>query len=172
MPGAVSLLKPEEKMRVRRTPNPPRRGVQVVEAAIVLPVVMMLILGTCSTAMGVYYYQLVATLAREGARYASVHGDQYAPYTGNPVTAYDIYINAIKPMAVGLNLSNLTYQVQFGTAVSGWTSWALSSNSPPTSPPGPLYNGVQVTVTYQWTPDLYITGPLNLTSTSVMPMSF
>ncbi len=54
-------------MRVRRTPNPPRRGVaQVLETAIVLPVVMMLTLGTCSTAMGVYYYQLVATLAREG----------------------------------------------------------------------------------------------------------
>lgn len=168
-------------MRVRRTPNPPRRGIQAVEAAIVLPVVMMLILGTCSTAMGVYYYQLVATLAREGARYASVHGSQYAQY-GPPVQASDIYINAIKPMAVGLNLSNLTYQVQFGTAVSGswvWTSWVSSSNSPPTSynpnsvPPGePLHMGVQVTVTYQWTPDLYITGPINLTSTSVMPMSF
>ena len=130
-------------MRVRRTPNPPRRGVQAVEAAIVLPVVMMLILGTCSTAMGVYYYQLVATLAREGARYASVHGSQYVQpcrYGGTPVTASDIYINAIKPMAVGLNLSNLTYTVQWGTAVSGswvWTSWVSSSTSPPTSPPGP-----------------------------------
>ena len=51
-------------MRVRRTPNPPRRGAQMVETAIVLPVVMMLTLGTCCTAMGVYYYQLVATLAR------------------------------------------------------------------------------------------------------------
>ena len=90
-------------MRVRRTPNPPRRGVQAVEAAIVLPVVMMLTLGTCSTAMGVYYYQLVATLAREGARYASVHGTQYAADTGNPpATAADIYNNAILPMAVGL----------------------------------------------------------------------
>ena len=127
-------------MRVRRTPNPPRRGVQAVEAAIVLPVVMMLILGTCSTAMGVYYYQLVATLAREGARYASVHGTQYAADTGNPpATAADIYINAIMPMAVGLNLSNLTYQVQWGTAVSGswvWTSWVSSSTSLTTSPPG------------------------------------
>src|SRR5271166_2944693 len=155
-------------MRVRRTPNPPRRGVQAVEAAIVLPVVMMLTLGTCSTAMGVYYYQLVATLAREGARYASVHGSQYAPY-GPPVQPSDIYINAIEPMAVGLNLSNLTYQVQWGTydAVSGswvWTAWVSSSTSLTTSPQG-LYNSVQVTVTYQWTPDLYITGPLNLTST-------
>jgi len=134
--------------------------------------------------MGVYYYQLVATLAREGARYASVHGSQYvqpapAGYGGPPVHASDIYLNAIKPMAVGLNLSNLTYQVQWGTAVSGswvWTAWVSSSTSLTTSPPGPsppgLYNGVQVTVTYQWTLDLYITGPLNLTSTSVMPMSF
>ena len=54
-------------MRVRRTPNPPRRGmVEVLETAIVLPVVMMLTFGTWSTAMGVYYYQLVASLARGG----------------------------------------------------------------------------------------------------------
>ena len=169
-------------MRVRRTPNRPRRGVQAVDFACVLPVVIMLTLGTCSTAMGVYYYQLVASLAREGARYASVHGGQYFQNTGNSVQASDIYNNAIKPMAVGLNLNNLTYQVQWGTAVSGswvWTPWVSSSNSPPTSynpnstPPGePLYNGVKVTVTYPWTPDFYITGPLNLTSTSVMPMSY
>jgi len=127
---------------------------QVLETAIVLPVVMMLTLGTCSTAMGVYYYQLVATLAREGARYASVHGTQYAADTGNsPATKADIKNNAILPMAVGLNLNNLTYAVNWNT-----------TNSP--------YNSVSVTVTYQWTPDLYITGPLTLTSTSVMPMSF
>ncbi len=143
-------------MRVRRTPNPPRRGVQMVETAIVLPVVMMLTFGTWSTAMGVYYYQLVASLAREGARYASVHGTQYAADTGNSAaTPADIYNNAILPMAmaVGLTPSHLIYAVIWNT-----------TNSP--------YNSVIVTVTYQWTPDLYITGPLNLTSTSVMPMSY
>ncbi len=142
-------------MRVRRTPNPPRRGAQMVEAAIVLPVVMMLILGTFSTAMGVYYYQLVATLAREGARYASVHGTQYAADTGNSAaTSADIYNNAILPMAVGLNLTPSDVTVAWNTTNS------------------PYNNSVSVTVTYQWTPDLYITGPLNLTSTSVMPMSY
>jgi len=137
-------------MRVRRTPNPPRRGVaQVLETAIVLPVVMMLTLGTCSTAMGVYYYQLVATLAREGARYASVHGTQYAADTGNSVaTAADIYNNAILPMAVGLTPAQLTCVL------------TMTSNT------------ATVTVTYPWTPDLYITGPLNLTSTSVMPITY
>ena len=143
-------------MRVRRTPKPPRRGVQAVEAAIVLPVVMMLTFGTCSTAMGIFYYQQVATLAHEGARYASVHGGLYQQEVngGNPVTASDIYHNAILPMAVGLTPSHLTYSVI-------WNATNM-----------PYNNSVSVTVTYQWTPDLYITGPLYLTSTSVMPMSY
>ncbi len=157
-------------MRVRGTPNPPRRGVaQVLETAILLPVVMMLTLGTCSAAMGVYYYQLVATLAREGARYASVHGWQYQQDVngGNPVTASDIYHNAILPMAVGLTPSHLTYSVTWN-ATNSPTSYNPNSN-----PPGePVNNSVSVTVTYQWTPDLYITGPLYLTRTSVMPMSY
>jgi len=137
-------------MRVRRTPNPPRRGVaQVLETAIVLPVVMMLTLGTCSTAMGVYYYQLVATLAREGARWASVHGPTYqAEHTANAPTSQDVYNNAILPMAVGLTPAQLTCVL------------TMTSNT------------ATVTVTYPWTPDLYITGPLNLTSTSVMPITY
>jgi hypothetical protein len=114
----------------------------------------MLTLGTCVLAMGIHYYQLVATLAREGARYASVHGAQYAAVTGNPAaTSSSVYTNAILPIAVGLNTSNLSYTV----------TWP-SGNSP--------YNPVSVKVTYQWTPGLYITGSINLTSTSVMPMSF
>ncbi len=155
-------------MRVRRTPNPPRRGmVEVLETAIVLPVVFILTRGACSTAMGVYYYQLVATLAREGARYASVHGSLAA-------TKADIYNNAILPMAVGLNTTNLSYQVQLGTKASGswvWTDWDSSSKNPTsaTSAGESQYNSVSVTVGYQWTD---ITGPLSLTSTSVMPMSF
>jgi len=142
-------------MRVRRTPSPPRRGVQAADAAIALPVVIMLTLGTFTTAMGVYYYQLVATLAREGARYASVHGTQYAADTGNSAaTPADIYNNAILPMAVGLNLNPSNLTVTWNTTKS------------------PYNNSVSVTVTYQWTPDFYITGPFNLTSTSVMPMSY
>ena len=136
-------------MRVRRTPNPPRRGIQAVEAAIVLPVVMMLTLGTCSTALGVYYYELVATLAREGARWASVHGPTYqqGPPPANAPTSQDVY-NTILPMAVGLTPAQLTCVL------------TMTSNT------------ATVKVTYQWTPDLYITGPLILTSTSVMPISY
>lgn len=61
-------------MRVRGTSSRPSRGTNAVEAAIALPVAFLLILGTCVIGLGVFRYQQVASLAREGARYASVHG--------------------------------------------------------------------------------------------------
>jgi Flp pilus assembly protein TadG len=165
-----------------------RRGATAVETAVVIPVVLTISLGMVIVGLGIFHYQQVATMAREGARYASVHGSQYATDTGKlAAAASDVYNNAIEPMAAGLNSNNLSYQVQWGTAVnwdtavSGrwvWTPWDSSSKvptsaNPNSSPAGqPMYNGVQVTVTYTWTPGLYITGSINLTSTCVMPMSY
>jgi Flp pilus assembly protein TadG len=169
-------------MRPRRASDRRRRGANLVETAVVMPLLLMLILGTSIVGLGIFQYQQVATLAREGARYASVHGTQYVAVTGNSaMTAANIYTNAILPMAVGLNTSNLSYTIQWGTFASGswvWTSWDSSSPTPTSyntqsTPPGePIYNSVRVTVTYQWTPRMYITGPINLTSKSEMPMSF
>jgi Flp pilus assembly protein TadG len=139
-----------------------------VETALVIPAVLMLTLGMVVIGMGIYSYQQVATLAREGARYASVHGTQYAADTGNSAaTASDVYNNAIKPMAVGLKTEYLSYSV-------GWnTTNSPTSYNPNSTPPGaPIDNTVSVMVTYQWTPELFLTGPINLTSTSVMPMSY
>jgi len=155
-----------------------------VEAAALIPVLLILTIGTCIVGMGIYYYQQVATLAREGSRYASVHGADYAAAQNGGVnmTASTIYTNSILPMATGLNTSNLTYQIKWGTAVSGkwvWTEWDSANDPAPTSPnpssnPAgqPLYNAVRVKVTYQWMPQIYVTGPINVSSTSVMPMSY
>ncbi len=155
-------------MQVGNSSNRRRRGTTTVEAAIVLPTVFLFIIGMCVISLGIYYYQQVASLAREGARYASVHGTQYAADTNNaPATAADIYNNAILPMAVGLNTGSLSYAVSWNTSNSP-TSYSTTS-----TPPGaPVNNSVSVTVTYSWTPELYLTGPINLTSTSVLPMSY
>jgi Flp pilus assembly protein TadG len=149
-------------MRPRRSSDRHRRGSTLVETAVVLPVVLMLTVGTCIIGLGIYRYELVATLAREGARYASVHGTEYAAAkTGNvAATPATIYQNAILPLAAGIDTAYLTYSVTWNT-----------TNSPTSGSP-PVYNTVSVTVTYQWTPELYISGPINLTSTSVMTMSY
>ena len=51
-----------------------RRGAVAVENALVLGVMFSLILGVIVLGMGVFRYQEMAYLAREGARWASVHG--------------------------------------------------------------------------------------------------
>jgi Flp pilus assembly protein TadG len=158
-------------MRIRRLNRRGlRRGAALVEAAIVLPILYMFILGMVLVGLGVFRYQQVAELAREGARYASVHGAQYAADTGNAAaTASDIYNNAIKPQAVGLDTSSITYSVAWNTSNSPTRA------NPSSSPPGaPMTNTVSVTVTYTWAPYIYHVGTLGLSSssTSVMPMSY
>jgi Flp pilus assembly protein TadG len=176
-------------MRARSSSNRRRRGATVVEAAIVLPTVFLFIIGMCVISLGTYRYQQVASLAREGARYASVHGSQFYAATETDYLSSDIISNAITPMAVGLNPNNLTCHVQWGTAANARGTWVWNDDSsgkgfesktalpasynPNSTPPGePIYNAVKVTVTYAWSPELYLTGPINLMSTSVMPMSF
>ncbi len=117
-------------MRARNSSNSRRRGSTLVETAILLPTVFLFVIGMCVIGLGIYRYQQVASLAHEGARYASVHGTQYAANTGNSAaTATDIYNNAIQPMAVGLNATYLTYSVSWNTSNSP-ASYSATSNPP------------------------------------------
>ncbi|HZT80204.1 MAG TPA: TadE/TadG family type IV pilus assembly protein [Gemmataceae bacterium] len=143
-----------------------RRGATVVEAAVTAPAVFLLLLGLVVGGMGMFRYQQVASLARQAARYASVHGTQYAKDTGNPAaTPADIYNSAIAPNAVGLDLSRLSYAVTWNTSNRPYHTDIVNNTVVATG------NTVSVTVTYQWVPEAYL-GGVTLTSTSVMPMSY
>ena len=142
-----------------------RRGTTTVEFAIACPIVFFLIFATIVGGLGVFRYQQVAAIAREGARWASVHGAQYEEETGQPAaTADDIYQNAILPAAVGLTPAQLTYTV----------TW--DKNNQPltvdTQYEKPIGNTVTVTVNYNWIPELYPIGPFTLTSTSTAQMLY
>ena len=153
-------------MRYLRSPRK-RKGAALVESAFVLPILILLILGIVIVGLGVFRYQQMATLAREGARWASVHGAQYQSETGKPAaTASDVYNTAILPMATGLDVSKLSYSVS-------WPNGNLASYEDPNSnPPGqPLGASVVVTVRYNWIPEAYF-GGVTLTSTSTMPMQY
>ncbi len=142
-----------------------RRGATTVEFAIVCPIAFFLIFATIIGGIGIYRYQQVAALAREGARYASVHGGQYEQETGNPAaTPQDIYDEAIAPRAVGLDPGRLTYTVTWD--VNNLPLWVDEDVQKPTG------NTVIVTVNYQWFPEMYLAGPFNLTSTSVAQMYY
>jgi hypothetical protein len=140
-----------------------RRAASLAESVITYSVVFMLMFGITIVAMGVYSYQQVAALAREGARWASVHGGQYNAETGNAMaTQTSIYNTAILPKAVGLDTNQL----------SATASWTNANEMPINLVNGAVVtNQVTVTVTYQWNPLLYL-GSMTLQSTSVATMQY
>jgi Flp pilus assembly protein TadG len=146
----------------RRTSN--RRGAGLAEFAIVAPVLFMLLMGTVIGSMGIFQSQQVARMAREGSRWASVHGAGYAAYTGNALpTEANVYTYGMLPYAGSLSTTN-----------------AYIIGSPPNSP-GPLSysvtwvdsthtsNTVTVTVKYQWSSVMYFGSPtFSSSSTAIM----
>ncbi|HWG41906.1 MAG TPA: TadE/TadG family type IV pilus assembly protein [Gemmataceae bacterium] len=142
-----------------------RAGFAATESIVILPILMLLIIGTVVGGYGVFRYQQIAMLAREGARYASVHGGQYQQDTGNTsATAQDVYNNGIAPYATNLDRSQLTYSVSWN---SGNTPYSMSGEYEK-----PTGNTVTVTINYNWVPELYLVGPITLSSTSTVPMAY
>jgi Flp pilus assembly protein TadG len=159
--------------------NPPRqserrRGSAAVEAAIVFPVLMFLLLALIVGGIGVFRYQQVALLSQEASRWASVRGADFQKDADAPSPTRDqILQQAALPLAVGMDPSQLSLQVQWidqgnGT-VQDWDSAPKYVKSQ--TPKGEwVTNTVRVTVTYQWAPGLLV-GPLTLTSCCEGPMS-
>ena len=127
-----------------------RRGAAVVESAIVLPILLTVLLAIIVGAFAVFIHEQTASLAREGARYAAVHGAYYSQSQSTPAaTPADVYNNAIAPRMVAMDAANLTYSVTWN----------------PDKRPGSY---VTVTVTYQLSVPVY--GNLTLSSTSTEEM--
>jgi Flp pilus assembly protein TadG len=151
---------------MRRAPER-RSGATLVECAFVYPVVFLLFVGLLVGAAGIFRYSQLASLTREAARYASVHGAQYAKEMNVTAPApADIYNNVVLPMAVGFDTTQLSYSITYNTTNAVYHT-VLDVNNNVT----PIQNTVTVTLTYQWTPEAYL-GSITLSSTSVMPMSY
>lgn len=129
------------------------RGAAVaVESAIVLPIALVVIFAIVAGALSIFTYQQVASLTREAARYASVHGYYHCQDTGSyPTTPADVYNNAILPYVVNIDPNRMTYSV----------SW---------SPDQKQNSFVTVTVTYLMSVPIY--GDMTFTSTSTTVMTW
>jgi hypothetical protein len=174
---------------LRRLIPLPRRAGVLVEAALVLPIAFLLILGVLIGGMGVFRYQEVAHLARRTARYAAVHGGQYAQDNAAAITAGTLpsvnqdYLtqNIAAANAVLLSSSQLSVSATITTHSGSydWDDTAGNNNRMPYSTytdsnknTENVTNTVQVTVSYQWMPEWFLAGPIILTSTAVVPMSY
>jgi len=154
--------------RPSRSPSR-RRGAIMVESSIIMSVLFMMAIGAVIFGMGTFRYQQLASLAREGARYASVHGASYAKDTGQAKTsAAGVYANAILPMAVALDPSCITYSVTWDNPAQTPIYQVNATTNTY------LVNYVNVTVNYSWQVDSFpgfSATTITLTSTSRMPMA-
>jgi Flp pilus assembly protein TadG len=144
-----------------------RSGATTVECALVYPVFFLLVIGLLVGAAGVFRYSQLSSLSREGARYASCHGAQYAKELNvTAPTPADIYNTAILPMAVSFDTSQLNYSITYNSS-----NWPFHTTLDSSGNVIPIQNTVKVTLTYQWVPEAFL-GGITMSSTSVMPMSY
>jgi Flp pilus assembly protein TadG len=161
-----------------------RRGATVVEFAMVASVLLLLIFAQIVGGLGISRYQELAHLTRSCARYAATHGGNYsregiAQQTGIPAVASSTDLrNYLTGKTVLLDLNRLQISVSW-TAPSGVTPPNMPTymnTDPNLVPPGQyqdmIQNNVIVTLTYDWFPEAYLIGPITLSSTSQMPMSY
>ena len=137
-------------MMLKRADPRDRRGVTAVESAIVYPITMLLMIGTVVVGVGIFRYQQIQFLAREGARYASVHGPTYAEEQSQPeasAQSVQSYLQSFTVGMPGLECTNVIF----------------SSSSTPCD--------VSVTLQYTWTPEGYY-NPMTWTVTSTMPVTY
>ncbi len=154
-----------------------RSGTVLAEAALVYPVLFLLLLGIILLGLGVFRYQQVAHASREASRWASVHGSQYARENSTTAaTPQDVYTNAIAPHAAGMQTEGLTYSVTWNTNADGTPDKNPIRVVQVVDPVTGLVQGVArsntvtVTVTYTWNTGLF--GSLPVSSTSVNTISY
>lgn len=158
-------------MRMRRA----RRGALAVEAAVVYPVLFLLLAGLVVGGLTVFRHQQVALLAREAARHVSVRGAAWARATSSTSpSAASIRSDVVLPLAPGADPADVSVRVEWVDKLTGQAvDWDQSSKEPTTEPTGGgvVTNEVRVTVRYKWSPGLFPSG-LTLTSVAVVPMGY
>jgi hypothetical protein len=105
-----------------RTPAAARRGATLVEAALIFPVFLLLILGMID--LGVYFSRsnMLSMVARQGARRAIVHGAMAPPALGTwgpatygplPLSDSGAIAQEIQPFLAGIDPSEVTITVEW-----------------------------------------------------------
>jgi hypothetical protein len=175
--------------------------VTAVQAAVVLPIAFAILISLIIGGMMVFKYQEVAHIARETARFAAVHGSQYASDNAAAIKAGTLpsvdkaYLTSYaQGKAITITPNQIQVSVQMLVVTPGstkasntetvdwdntpqdynrspYSSWTDNSTTPATTQK--VCNFVIVQVTYTWNAGVYVLGQsVTLTSTSKIPMSY
>jgi hypothetical protein len=142
-------------------------GQALAEFALVIPLFMVLLVGVFEFARAIYYVQVVNNAAREGARYAIVHGAK-SLYTIGPM------LNGPSDDPTGTSVVNIVHSYATGIDPSSLDVMICWNGQPPTPATAPCDNGagdygpgnndpgstIHVQVSYTFEPVLSVLLPL------------
>lgn len=120
-------------------------GQTLVEAALALPILIVLLIGLIEGGRYVFYSETLNHAAREGARYAIIHGEN--AIDGNPAGPNDNDPDveaATREAAVGFNDPGLVVN----------SEWLIGNNR--------RGDPVQVTIAYTYAPVVPVFGPITI----------
>lgn len=129
------MIRPLESQDRRRSRGH-GRGQALVEFAMVAPIFFMMLFAIIDFGRYVYYVQILNNAAREGTRYAIVHGSEGVPHTGPPHDPSGAaVVNVVRDYAIG---------------VIGINDASVLTITPTWYPDNSRGNAVSVEVTYQF----------------------
>jgi Flp pilus assembly protein TadG len=131
------------------------RGQAIVEFALAFPIFFMLLIGLIEGGRFVFYSETLNHAAREGARYAIIHGDNSDLPTGPPTDASaEAVKQAVRDAAVGISDS--------GTIVIPNPCYGSRDALPACSLRNDRGVPVTVTIEYTYSPVVSIFGPITI----------
>ena len=110
----------------RTSPRSKRRAAAAIEAALVLPVVVLFLFGIFEYGRYLMFLQIFTNAAREGAHYALAHTDPITIAGTTSGNATSDVTNAVNKALAGQQLANQNVQVyasdSLGNNLGTWTS--------------------------------------------------
>jgi Flp pilus assembly protein TadG len=139
------------------SPSRRRRGQALVEFVLVAPIFFLLLFAIIDFGRYVYYVQILNNAAREGTRYAIVHGDRGIPSSGPPPigsTSFDPSGNNVRAVVRNYAIGVIgSVPADFVVAVR-WCATTACPDVPAGTPDGDgtnvRENTVTVNVTYRF----------------------
>jgi TadE-like protein len=150
-------MNPLTYRRLRSCPHrrPAARGQAQVEFALVVIFLMILVLSMFELLMLLHTYNVLADSAKEGLRYAVVHGTQNSTPSGPTCPCVDIDGPAAPPGTIpgygsgyGVVKTYAQYSLHDMTGLTVTVTYLDTANPPANKVP----NRVQVVVSYPWSP--------------------
>jgi len=143
-----------------------RSGAVLVEAALIYPIVFLILLAILMLGLTVFRYQQVSHAACEASRYASVHAATYSEETGKPAATEADILNEVVVPQLGIPANQVTCAVVWNDSNKPMHTVTETSGSQRITKA--VANTVSVTVTYRWNTGWFGTIPVSSTSISTI----